>query len=88
MQGSGQHCVQMPWKVMTDNLELFKKSTHWVPKILTSEQKAERVMCARHFLAMVEEIATFLDTLITMDETSFVTPEIKKASLVRAQLRP
>jgi hypothetical protein len=34
-------------------LGLIKKSTHWVPKLLSLDQKKERVDCSGDFLALL-----------------------------------
>ncbi len=55
----------------------------WIPKMLTEEQKARRVSSCVSFLTRVErEGDTFLDRIVTVDETwiSLYDPETKQQS--------
>jgi len=69
--------------ILRDNLGLVKKSARWVPKLLSVEQKAERVRTCTEFIAAVHRRSmAMLDNIVTMDETmvSYHTPETKKQS--------
>ena len=62
----------------------MKKSARWVPKLLSEQQKQERVRCCHAFQKLAfEDGARFLDKIVTMDESSvsFFAPESKKASM-------
>jgi hypothetical protein len=66
------------------DLNLTKKSTRWVPKLLTEEMKKERVGTSELFLAMVRRCSmSLLDNIVAMDESvvSFHTPETKQQSM-------
>ncbi len=70
--------------ILTDNLGLVKKSARWVPKLLSSEQKTERVDCSNAFLDLIRrQSLAVLNNIVTMDESavSFHTPETKKQSM-------
>jgi hypothetical protein len=64
-------------------LGLVKKSAHWVPKLLSPEQKEERVWICTEFVAAVgRSSVAMLDQIITMDKTmvSYHTPQTKRQS--------
>jgi hypothetical protein len=64
-------------------LGLVKQSAHWVPKLLSPEQKEERVWICTEFVAAVDRSSmAMLDQIITMDETmvSYHTPQTKRQS--------
>ncbi len=67
--------------LVTEQLGLAKKSARWIPKLLTDEQKEERVRCSTAFLKLARN-PQFLNSVITMDESavSLHTPETKKQS--------
>ncbi len=69
-------------RILKNELGLSKKTARWVPKLLTDEQRAERVRCGNLFMEAVEQNVGFLDKVVTMDETniSFFTPESKEQS--------
>jgi hypothetical protein len=70
--------------ILTDDLGLVKESARWVPKLLSSEQKTERVDCSNPFLDLIRrQSLVVLNNIITMDESavSFHTPEMKKQSM-------
>ena len=69
--------------VLSEDLNLSKKAPHWVPKLLTVEQKQTRVdMCNFMKKKKFELGASFLKSIVTMDESlvCFYTPESKKQS--------
>jgi histone-lysine N-methyltransferase SETMAR len=71
------------FKILHDDLGLVKKSARWVPKLLSDDQKKERVRTCTEFVAAVNRRSmAMLDRIVTMDETmvSYHTPETKKAS--------
>jgi hypothetical protein len=62
---------------------MWNCTAHWVPKLLTDEQKEERVRTCTGFVAAVKcSSIAMLDQIIMMDETmvSFHTPQTKKQS--------
>ncbi len=70
-------------KILLDDLGLVKKSARWVPKLLSDDQKKERVQTCTEFVAAVNRRSmAMLDRIVTMDKTmvSYHTPETKKAS--------
>jgi histone-lysine N-methyltransferase SETMAR len=68
--------------LVTEQLGMRKKSARWVPKLLSEEQKEERVRCSQAFVKMATDNNQSLNTIVTMDETavSFHTPETKRQS--------
>ena len=71
------------FRVLTKDLGLVKKSAPWVPKLLTDEQKAERVRCSQGIINLSKKAGMGnLKKVITMDESavSFHTPETKRQS--------
>jgi len=70
------HCI-----ILHDNLSLVKKSARWVPKLLSLEQKEERIMTSRKMIKLIREKGRgVLGRIVTMDESAvlFHTPETKK----------
>jgi hypothetical protein len=64
-------------------LGLVKKSARWVPKLLSEDQKKERMRSCNSFIGMLQKKSlSMLDQIVTMDESavSFHTPETKKQS--------
>ena len=71
------------FNILSDDLGLVKKSARWVPKLLSAEQKLERVRISTSFIAAVRRRSlAMLDQIVTMDETlvSYHTPLTKKQS--------
>lgn len=71
------------FNILHDDLNLTKKSARWVPKLLSEDEKAARVRCAKEFLKRSRTLgAEFLNSIVTMDETMvpFFTPETKEMS--------
>ncbi len=69
--------------ILKEDLGLVKKSVCWVPKLLSPDQKKERVDCSGDFLALLRQYAlAVLKNIVTMDESavSFHTLETKRAS--------
>ncbi len=67
----------------TVDLGLVKKSARWVPKLLSTEQKEERVKRSEEFLQLLRRRSlAVLDNIVTMDESavSFHTPKTKRQS--------
>ena len=70
-------------RILHDDLGLIKKSACWVPKLLSQEQKKERVRTSRQMVKLIREKGKgVLGQIVTMDESavSFHTPETKKQS--------
>lgn len=80
--------------ILHDVLEMKKLSARWVPRLLTIDQKTQRVDDATAGLALMRSNrADFLRRFITMDETwvHYHTPESKRQSaewLERHEIRP
>lgn len=69
--------------LVSEQLGLAKKSARWIPKMLSEEQRMERVRCSAAFLELAGDPRDkFLDMIVTMDESavSLHTPETKKQS--------
>jgi rubrerythrin len=65
------------FKILHQDLGLEKKSARWVPKLLSEDQKQERIWVCSEFIAAVHRRSkAMLDAIITMDETmvSYHTP--------------
>jgi histone-lysine N-methyltransferase SETMAR len=72
------------YSILHKDLGLTKKSARWVPKLLTKEQKQERVRISQEFVELVErEGEEILGRIITIDESavSYHTPETKRQSM-------
>jgi hypothetical protein len=72
------------YNILHKDLGLTKKSARWVPKLLTKEQKQERLRISQEFMELVErEGEEILGRIITMDESevSYHTPETKRQSM-------
>jgi hypothetical protein len=64
-------------------LGLVKKLASWVPKLLSPDQKKEKVDCSSDFLALLwQHSLVVLNNIVTKDKSavSFHTPETKRAS--------
>ncbi len=69
------------FNVLHQDLGLEKKSARWVPKLLSEEQKQERIRVCSDFIAAVHRRSkAMLDAIVTMDKTMDHTPETKKQS--------
>jgi hypothetical protein len=85
---------KMIFNILHQDLGLEKKSARWVPKLLSEEQKQERIRVCSDFIAAVHRRSkAMLDAIVTMDKTmvSYHTPETKKQSkqwIPRGQLGP
>ena len=69
--------------ILTEDLEMRKISAHWVPRLLTVDQKHTRCKLSRANLNLFEEDpANFLKRFVTMDETwvHHFTQEAKQQS--------
>jgi hypothetical protein len=69
--------------ILHEKLGLVKKSACWVPKLLSTEQKEERVRICRELVAAIDRSSMMmLDQIIMMDETmvSYHTPQTKRQS--------
>ncbi len=69
-------------RILHEDLGLEKKSARWVPKLLSQDQKIQRVKDCRDFAAVHRHSFAMLDNIVTMGETmvSYHTPETKKQS--------
>jgi hypothetical protein len=69
------------FNILRHDLGLVKKSARWLPKLLSKEQKLERVRTCWDFVAAVQHRSmSMLEDIVTMDETMvcYHTPETKK----------
>lgn len=69
--------------IITDDLGFRKVSARWVPRLLTENQKRNRMeVCQRHLNRYEAEGEGFLHRIVTCDETwvHHYTPESKQAS--------
>ncbi len=76
-------CTRTIQLTLHEDLDLSKKSARWVPKLLTSAHKEERIRTCKKFLAMVHcRSVAMLDSIVSMDKSavSFLTPESKMQS--------
>ncbi|GFS04114.1 histone-lysine N-methyltransferase SETMAR [Elysia marginata] len=69
--------------ILHDHLNLNKVSARWVPRLLTTDQKQERVNYCQHLLRQEANDAFFFRRIVTMDETCIYQfdPEPKSASM-------
>jgi hypothetical protein len=77
------HTFATVQSAITIDLGLIKKSARWVPKLLTTAQKDERVQWSEDFLQLLwKHSLAALNNIVTMDESavSFHTPETKRQS--------
>ena len=56
-------------EILTKDLQLKHVSARWVPHLLTEENRAERVRCAKNFYRLMRSNPGFLDRVMTADET-------------------
>jgi orotate phosphoribosyltransferase-like protein len=71
------------FNIVHDDLGLSKKSARWVLKLLSDDQKEERVRVVNVFKKHLFELGErFKSMVVTMDESmvSFYTPETKNQS--------
>lgn len=72
-------------EIITRDLNMSKVSARWVPRLLSTEDKARRVERSEHFLRRYRaEGERFLDRIVTLDETWLwhYDPESKAQSSV------
>ena len=73
------------YKVLTETLNKRKVCAKWVPHLLTDEQKVLRVtLCKSHLRRHQKEGLTFLERILTCDETWAHSwePELKQQSAI------
>lgn len=71
------------YNIIHNELNMRRLCARWIPKMLTEEQKKQRVTCCQRFLDRVErEGQAFLERIVTVDETwiSLYEPETKSQS--------
>lgn len=69
--------------ILSEHLNMKKLVSRWVPRLLTADQKRERVTTSEKFLRLMRrDRKNFFRCLVTMDETwiHHYTPESKKQS--------
>src|SRR5262249_30982438 len=58
------------WKIIHEELRMNKLATRWVPRILTTPQKADRVtICRENLDTLRAGREDFLDSIVTGDES-------------------
>jgi AraC-like DNA-binding protein len=70
-------------RILKDELGLSKKSARWVPKLLSKDQKQQRVERCHDFVNLIQRRSmAVLNNIVTMNESavSFHTPETKQQS--------
>ncbi|GFR67340.1 histone-lysine N-methyltransferase SETMAR [Elysia marginata] len=69
--------------ILHDHPNLNKVSARWVPRLLTTDQKQERVNSCKHLLRQEANDAFFFRRIVTMDETWIYQfdPEPKSSSM-------
>lgn len=80
-------------KILRWDLKLCKKSAKFVPHLLTEAQMYERFRISSMMLAKIKEEPSFLETVVTMDESWVYSydPELKcqsNAWLRKGEARP
>jgi len=73
------------YDILHDTLGYRKVAARWVPRSLTEDNKADRMMtCLDHLATYLNDGTTFLDNIVTGDETwvHHFIPESKQASMV------
>lgn len=71
------------YKIATEVLGMRKLSARWVPHLLSSEQKFDRLLCSQENLVLFQDNPKdFVRRLVTVDETwiHYYTPETKEQS--------
>ena len=71
-------------RVLNKDLSMNKVCAHWIPRLLTENEKERRVVASREFLLKNQRNPTFLDRIITVDKTwlHYYDPEDKRQSCV------
>ena len=71
-------------RVLNKDLSMNKVCARWNPRLLTENEKERRVVESREFLPKNQRDPTFLDRIITVDETwlHYYDPEDKRQSFV------
>ena len=71
-------------RVLNKDLSMNKVCARWIPRLLTENEKERRVVASREFLLKNQRDPTFLDRIITVDETwlHYYDPEDKRQSCV------
>ena len=74
--------------ILTQDLSMRKVCAKMVPRLLNDDQKQRRLNTAQEILQHLEEDATFLDNVVTGDESwvSPFDPETKRQRLERKTL--
>ena len=68
--------------ILTDHLEMRRVAAHWIPRLLTENDKTKRVQLSKTFLWRYSHEKDFLDRIVTTDETWLYhyDPETKQQS--------
>ncbi len=69
--------------ILHQELGLVKKTARWVPKLLSEDQKRERVRICTEFVAAIHRRSmVMLNNIVTIDKTmvSYHTPQTKRQS--------
>ena len=71
------------FNIVYEQLNMRRISAHWIPKMLTDDQKQMRKESCKRILGRFQrEGPNFMERIVTVDETwiSFYTPETKQQS--------
>jgi hypothetical protein len=63
--------------IMTEKLNMHRVAAKFVPRVLTEDQKANRVNISQELLDRVGVDENFLKTIVTGDETFILFPKLK-----------
>lgn len=70
-------------KIIHEDLEYRKIAARWIPKVMTDEQKANRVTICQQWKRQLQRNPQFLNNVVTCDESWFYhyDPELKSQSM-------
>ena len=71
-------------RILKTDLKMSKASARWVPRLLSEDEKLQRVSDSQKFIRKCDRDRNFLNKIITTDETwvHFYEPEDKRSSMV------
>ncbi len=78
--GASLHTIH---RILHEDLGLEKKTTRWVPRVLSTDQKEERVSACTELVAAIQRYSVaMMDQILTVNETMvcYHTPETKRQS--------
>ena len=71
-------------RILSEDLSMRRVSARWVPRLLSTEEMTKRVSASKQFVNRYRRDPSFLNRIITMDETwvHYYEPESKRQSSV------